>query len=63
MKKMKKKARYVSPRITGTSAMLLSLICTSVKFNIHVNPLQNMNPVDDPLGLDAEATETFYFES
>ena len=61
--KMKKKARYVSPRILGPSALLRDLFCTSVKFNIHVNPLENMNPTGDPLGIGEDATETFYFES
>ena len=62
MKKMKKKARYVSPRILGTSALLMDLICQSLRFNIQVNPLENMNkPGDDPAG-DYNG-ETFYFES
>ena len=58
MKKMKikKKVRYVSPRITGTSALLLDLLCASVRFNIRVSPLENMNAVED-------SDEVFYFES
>ena len=64
MVKSKKKARYVSPRVTGTSAMLLNLICTSVRFNIQVNPLENMNDPTDPLkGFGDAADEVFYFES
>jgi hypothetical protein len=54
--KMKKKARYVSPRITGASALLLDLLCQSVRFNIQVNPLENVNA-------DTSADEVFYFES
>ena len=56
MKKSKKKARYVSPRITGIGAMLLSLLCQSVRFNIQVNPLENVNA-------DTSTDEIFYFES
>ena len=57
MKKMKKKARYVTPRVTGASAMLLDLLCNSVRFNIQIQELDNMNTVT---GDDAES---FYFES
>ena len=64
MVKSKKKTRYVSPQITGTSALLLSLICSSVRFNIQVNPLENMNDPSDPLkGVNDAASEVFYFES
>ena len=64
MVKSKKKARYVSPRITGTSALLLDLLCASVRFNIQVNPLENMNNSSDPLnGVGDAADEVFYFES
>ena len=56
MKKSKKKARYVSPRLTGASAMLLTLLCQSVRFNIQVNPLDNVNA-------DSNSGEIFYFES
>ena len=64
MVKSKKKTRYVSPQITGTSALLLSLICSSVRFNIQVNPLENMNDSNDPLkGVGEAANEVFYFES
>lgn len=54
--KMKKKARYVSPRVLGTSALLLDLICSSVRFNIQVKELENINA-------DASSDEVFYFES
>lgn len=64
MVKSKKKARYASPRITGTSALLLDLLCASVRFNIQVNPLENMNDPADPLkGVGEAADEVFYFES
>lgn len=56
MKKMKKKAQYISPRVMGASALLLDLICASVRFNVRVNPLENINA-------DEDTDEVFYFES
>lgn len=56
MKKTKKKARYTSPRIMGTSALLMSLICNSVIFNVQVRELENVNA-------DTASDEVFYFES
>ena len=56
MKKSIKKARYVSPRVLGTSALLLDLHCHSVRFNVQVKELENVNAVDD-------SGEIFYFES
>lgn len=55
--KTKKKVRYVSPRVTGASAMLLDLICASVRFNVQVNPLENINALDG-----TENEEPLYFE-
>ena len=55
--KMKKKVRYVSPRITGASAMLLDLLCASVLMNVRVKELDNINAKD---GTAAE--EPMYFE-
>ena len=52
---MKQKARYVTPRVTGASAMLLDLLCQSVRFNIQVKELENVNASDT-------ADEVFYFE-
>lgn len=53
---MKQKARYVTPRVTGASALLQDLICASVRFNIQVRDLDNVNA-------DSSADEIFYFES
>lgn len=53
--KSNKKARYISPRVTGASALLLDLICQSVRFNIQVDELKNINA-------DTESGESFYFE-
>jgi len=58
MKKMKKKARYVSPRVMGASALLLDLLCQSLRFNVQVKELENMNPIEDET-----PSEVFYFES
>lgn len=55
MKKMKKKARYICPRIIGASALLQDLICESVRFNIQVKELENINA--------DTSDEVFYFES
>lgn len=56
MKKMKKKARYICPRVIGASALLQDLICDSVRFNIQVKELDNINA-------DTTSDEVFYFES
>lgn len=56
MKVVSKKRRYTSPRITEASAMLLELLCNSVRFNVQVKELQNMNA-------DEDCDEVFYFES
>ena len=56
MMKKKKKAQYMSPCVTGTSALLLDLICSSLRFNIQVSPLENVNA-------DEDTDEVFYFES
>ena len=55
--KSKKKARYISPRVTGASALLLDLLCASVLTNVRVKPLDNINKKD---GTADE--EPMYFE-
>ena len=52
----KKKVRYASPRITGTGAMLLDLLCASVLVNVQVNPLENINAIT------GDEAEPLYFE-
>ena len=54
--KMKKKVRYVSPRVTGASAMLLDLLCASVRFNVRVKELDNINTKT------GDEAEPMYFE-
>ena len=56
MVKSKKKARYVSPRIMGTSSLLSELICASVRFNVRVQELDNINTKT------GEEAEPLYFE-
>ena len=56
---MKKKVRYVSPRLTGTSALLLELICSSVLFNVQVQELDNINTHVNAQGV---TDEPMYFE-
>ena len=59
MMKTKKKVRYVRPRVIGASALLLDLICASVRFNVQVDPLTNINSqVDD----NGNTVEPLYFE-
>ena len=53
---MKKKVRYVSPRVLGTSAMLLDLICQSLRVNVRVQELDNIN------AKTGEDVEPMYFE-
>ena len=53
----KEKARYMSPRVTGASALLLDLLCASVLLNVRVKELDNINAKD---GTAAE--EPMYFE-
>lgn len=53
---MKKKVRYACPRVSGTSALLLDLICASLRFNVQVDPLTNINA---QTGTDEEP---LYFE-
>lgn len=56
---MKKKVRYVSPRVMGTSTLLLDLICASVRFNIQVDELDNINTHVNAQGV---TDEPLYFE-
>ena len=57
MKKMKKKTRYAAPLVTGASALPFDLICASVRMNVRVKALENINEKD---GTPEE--EPMYFE-
>ena len=54
---IKSKARYISPCLTGTGAMLSDLLCASVRMNVRVQALENINEKD---GTAEE--EPMYFE-
>ena len=59
---LKKKHRdYHSPRVVTSEVDPMSALCTSVRFNIQVDPLENMNSTDNPIA-DVNG-EQFYFES
>ena len=49
----------MSPRITGTSNLLLELICQSFRFNIQVDQLNNVNK---QVGTGGDTVEPMYFE-
>ena len=55
MKKAKKKTRYVSPRVTGASALLLDLLCQSVRLKSQVDEIRNANK-------ETADEQPFYFE-
>ena len=58
---LKTRKTYQSPRTKVAEVDLEGLICNSVRFNVQVNELQNMNDPDDAI---APANgEVFYFES
>ena len=61
---LKTRKTYQSPRTKVAEVDLEGLICNSVRFNVRVNPLENMNDPNDPLkGTGDAAGEVFYFES
>ena len=55
-----KKQLYLSPHITFTDVEQEGLICTSVRFNLKVQELENIN---DKTFEDDETPEEFYFKS
>ena len=57
---LKTRKTYQSPCTKVTEVDLEGLICNSVRFNVQVNELQNMN---DPENATAVEGEEFYFES
>ena len=59
-----KTRKYQAPSVKVTHMALESNFCATVRFNIQVNPLENMNDPTDPLkGVGDAADEVFYFES
>ena len=59
-----KTRKYQAPSALVTHMALESNFCQTVRFNIQVNDLENMNDPDDPTkGINAASEEVLYFES
>ena len=58
-----KTRKYQAPSALVTQMALESNFCQTVRFNLQVKELENMNDPDDPLGISEDAEELFYFES
>ena len=59
-----KTRKYQAPYAVVTQMALESNFCATVRFNIQVNDLENMNDPDDPTkGIGEAAEEVLYFES
>ena len=59
--RIKKRRDYHSPRVVTSEVDPMSALCASVRFNIQVDPLENMNDITNP---EADVNgEKFYFES
>ena len=56
----KKTRKYQTPDAQVTHMALESNFCATVRFNVQVKELENMN---DPNSADYDAEEPFYFES
>ena len=60
----KKTRKYQTPYAKVTHMALESNFCQTVRFNVQVKELENMNDPEDPLkGVGDAAEEVFYFES
>ena len=55
-----KTRKYQSPSVKVTQMALESNFCQTVRFNVQVKELENMN---DPESESFDDTEVFYFES
>ena len=59
-----KTRKYQAPYAKVTHVAFESNFCQTVRFNVQVNDLENMNDPEDPLkGVGDAANEVFYFES
>lgn len=58
----KKTRKYLAPSAKVTHMALESNFCQTVRFNVQVRELENMNDPDDPMGVTEGAEELFYFE-
>lgn len=63
IRRNKKTRKYQAPDAKVTHVVFESNFCATVRFNVQVKELQNMNDPDDPAGIDEGAEEVFYFES
>ena len=55
-----KTRKYLTPSVKVTPMALESNFCATVRFNVQVNELENMN---DPESESFDSEEIFYFES
>ena len=59
-----KTRKYQAPTALVTHVALERNFCQSVRFNVQVKELENMNDPDDPFsGVGDAKNEVFYFES
>ena len=59
-----KTRKYQAPAAVVTQMALESNFCQTVRFNVQVKELENMNnPEDATKGIGDAAEEVFYFES
>ena len=59
-----KTRKYQTPSVRVTQMALESNFCQTVRFNVQVDELKNMNdPTDPTIGTGDAANEVFYFES
>ena len=59
-----KSRKYQTPCAAVTDMALENNFCATVRFNVQVNELENMNDPNDPLkGVGEAEDEVFYFES
>lgn len=58
-----KTRKYQAPYAKVTQMALESNFCQTIRFNVQVKELENMNDPNDPLGISENAEEVFYFES
>jgi hypothetical protein len=59
-----KTRKYQAPAALVTPMALESNFCATVRFNVQVKELENMNDPEDALkGIGDAAEEVFYFES
>ena len=59
-----KTQKYQAPCAAVTDMVLENNFCATVRFNVQVYELENMNDPEDPLkGVGDAENEVFYFES